>query len=97
MGAKNKYSTTKDLIKAVSKQTGTDPSLAKKIIDMYLLEIEKNLHQGTKVRLNEFGTFELTSWKSKEIFDINIGQKVYRDIKTILFKPSQILSKKVLD
>lgn len=96
MGAKNKYSTTKDLIKAVSRQTGFDANLSKQVIDSYLAEIEKNLHKGIKVRLNEFGTFELTAWKSSEIFDINLGKKVSKDIKTILFKPSDKLKQKVL-
>jgi len=96
MGTKNKYSTTKDLIKSVAKKTGIDIKTSQKIIDLYLKEIEENLHKGTKVRLNEFGTFELTAWKASEIFDINQGQKISREIKTILFKPSDKLREKVL-
>lgn len=96
MGAKNKYSTTKDLVNAVAKKTGIDLEISKKVIDLYLLEIEENLHKRIKVRLNEFGTFELTAWKTNEIFDINLGQKVNREIKTILFQPSEKLKRKVL-
>jgi nucleoid DNA-binding protein len=95
MPSKNKYATTKDLIKSVCKKTKFPQETVQNVIDAYISLLQTSLLENTKVRLNEFGTFETTNWQSRETFDINLGKKVSREIKTILFKPSQSLKDKI--
>ena len=97
MPRKNKFSTNKDIVKVVSKRTGTQKETVKKILDCYLDEIKENLLTGKQVRLANFGTFDVTNWQAQLIYDINRKEKVEKEIKTIHFKDSQVLHKKVLD
>jgi integration host factor subunit alpha len=97
MPSKNKYSTTKDLAKSLSKETKISLAEAKKIVDSYFGEIKKKLLKDEPVRLAEFGFFDVTKWESKEIYDINTNSKIQRDIKTIHFRPSEKIKKEILE
>ncbi len=97
MPKKNKYCTSIDLAKKLAKQEKIELPLAKKVVDLYFDQIQKILLAGDRVKLSEFGIFSITSWNVKEIFDINIGQRVEKQIKSVKFKPSESLKRKVLE
>ena len=97
MPRKNKYITNRDIAKAIAKKYKIAKGEADKIIELYFEEIKKNLLAGNQVRLSGFGTFEVTKWNSKSIYDVNNRRKVEREMKTVLFKDSVNLQKKVLE
>jgi len=97
MPNKNKYATTKDIVKAVRKKLKLDEAIVKKITELYVEEIKRQILEGRQVRLAHFGTIEITKWKSKPVYDINVKRKVEREIKTLYFHPSSELKKKILD
>jgi nucleoid DNA-binding protein len=97
MPSKNKYSTSKDLAKALAKKSKISFVEAKKIVDEYFDHIKEKLLVSEPVRLAEFGLFDITKWESKDIFDINTHSKVEREIKTIHFRPSEKIKKEILE
>ena len=90
------YPTTKDIVKSIAKKNNLDLGLVKKVSDLYLNEIQRNVLAGVQVRLVGFGTFDVTKWKTPEIYDINLKRKVRRELKTVKFSPSLVLKNKVL-
>lgn len=97
MGYKRKIKTTLDLARASAKKMGEDKGLSEQIAKLYVDKLKSAVMDGKKITLNEFGSFELTLWKSASIYDIKSARKVDRDIKTILFRPSPIVKKKIAD
>ena len=97
MPRKNKYATTRDIVKAVRKKLKLDEVVVKKITDLYIEEIKRQVLEGRQVRLKDFGIIEVTKWKPTPIYDINIKRKVEKEIKTLSFHPSSELKKKILD
>jgi|GEM_PF-2111252 nucleoid DNA-binding protein len=97
MPRKNKYATTKDIVKAVVKKLKLDEAIVKKIADLYIEEIKKNILEDKQVRLAGFGIIELTKWKPTAIYDINVKEKVKKEIRTLYFHPSSSLKKKILN
>lgn len=89
MPKKNKYSTKKDLAKALRKEVKIDLEKAKQITELYFKTISKHLISGEQVKLTEFGSFVVKDWNSKELYDVNVGKKIQKDIKTVSFKISQ--------
>jgi len=96
MPRKNKYATAKDIARVVRKKSKFDEATVKRVIDLYIEEIKLEIISGKQVRLSEFGTFELTKWKSGLIYDINTKRKVEKKIKTVSFHPSEKLKEKVI-
>jgi len=96
MSAPNKFTTLKDVAKAVAKKTGLDKEAAKKFTAKYFEAIKRGLILGKQVRLAGFGTFVITKWNVDEVFDPNTGRKEAKQIKTVKFKPSEVLKQKVL-
>ncbi|MCX6809602.1 MAG: HU family DNA-binding protein [Candidatus Berkelbacteria bacterium] len=96
MPRKNKYATAKDITRFVKKKLKLDENIVRQVIDLYIEEIKSEIINGRQVRLSEFGTFELTKWNTGLIYDINTKQKVEKQIKTVLFHPSEKLKEKVL-
>lgn len=97
MPIKNKYSTSKDLAKTLSKKTRLSREEAQKFLEKYFEKISQKLIQGETVRLTEFANFSVTQWNSKEIFDINSNSKVSKDIRTLKFKASEKIKEKIFD
>lgn len=97
MGYKRKIKSTVDISRAVAKKTGAERKQAESIALSYVEKIKKSVLEGTKITLNEFGSFELTRWNSNGIYDISSQTKVERQIKTILFRASPALKKKISD
>lgn len=97
MGYKRKIKSTVDIARAVAKKTGLDKTQAEGVAHLYIEKIKKAVLEGTKVTLNDFGSFELTRWNSNGIYDIRSQTKVDRTIKTILFRASPALKKKISD
>lgn len=97
MPKKNKYSTKKDLIKSLAKSTKIDREISEKFVDGYFSKIKQALLEDNEVKLVEFGNFRVTKWKTQDVFDINTGERHEMQIKTIKFKPSESLKKKVIE
>lgn len=97
MPRKNKFSTKKDLIKALAKSTKTNIDITNKFVDNYFTQIKQALLKNKEVKLIEFGNFRVTKWKTQDVFNINTGKKNEIQIKSIKFKPSQSLKKKVVE
>lgn len=97
MGYKRKVKSNIDLAKSVSKKLNLDFAQCEKVTNTYFDKIKKSLLLGDKVSLNEFGTFEMTKWNSQGIYHIGSGTKIEREIKTILFRPSPVVKKKLAD
>lgn len=95
MPRKNKYLTGKDIVKNVAKRSKLDRELVEKVFSMYIEEIKTGITSDKRVKLHDFGTFELTEWKSTEIFDVNTRQKVAKNIKTVSFKASPKIKGKI--
>jgi len=91
-----KSATTKDIIKAVSKELKIDPRTISRVNEKYFEIIRRELLGGRQVKLSDFGVFEITKWNTSGIYDINTGRKVEREIKSILFRPSKKFKRKVL-
>lgn len=91
-----KSATKKDLIRQLAPKTGLEKEKVRRIIDLYFEEIKSALLTGKQVRLVGFGVFDVTSWRTPEIYDINTKKKVAMQVKTIKFKPSKLLKKKAL-
>jgi len=96
MSAPNKFTTLKDIAKAVAKKTGVDKGVGEKFTAKYFEAIKRELILGKQVRLAGFGSFEVTKWNVDEVFDPNVGRKEAKQIKTVRFKPSQTLKEKVV-
>jgi DNA-binding protein HU-beta len=97
MPRKNKFSTKKDLIKVLAKSTKNNVDITSKFVDSYFAQIKQALLKNKEVKLIEFGNFRVTKWKTQDVFDINTGKKNEMQIKSIKFKPSQSLKKKVIE
>lgn len=97
MPRKNKFSTKKDLVKLLAKSTKTNIDVSNKFVDSYFSQIKQALLEDKEVKLIEFGNFRVTKWKTQDVFDINTGKKNEMQIKSIKFKPSQSLKKKVIE
>ena len=97
MAYKRKIKSTLDLARSVAKKTDSEKDVSEKIAKLYVEKLKNAVISGTKITLNEFGSFELTEWKSDGIYDIKSGTKVDREIKTILFRASPNLKKNVSD
>jgi len=97
MPRKNKYATIRDLVKQVKKNTGYDEKLIKEVIELYFEEIKRGILSEKQVRLSNFGVFMLKTWKNSAYYNPNDKTKVYKNIKTVSFKPSKALKRKVRD
>jgi nucleoid DNA-binding protein len=97
MGYKRKIKSISDLSAILAKKTGLDKKVAESVAHLYVDKIKNAVMDGTKVTLNELGSFELTQWKSGGIYDIKSATMVDRSIKTILFRASPVLKKKLAD
>ena len=96
MPRKNKKSIgINELAKTVSRDANISQEQARQIIELYFKEIRFNITEGKKVVIPKFVRFEITKWKTNIIYDINTGKKVTRDLRTIAFKASGALKKKV--
>lgn len=89
MPKKNKYSTKKDLAKALKREAKVDLEKAKQITELYFKTIRNHLILGEQVKITEFGSFVVKDWNSKELYDVNVGKKIQKEIKTVSFKISQ--------
>jgi len=97
MPRKNKYATNKDLAKAVRKKLKISEELAREVIDSYLCHIKTNILKSEHVNLKNFGTFDLKKWKSGSYYSINEKRKIEKELKTVSFKPSSIIKRKISD
>ncbi len=97
MPRKNKFSTKKDLVKLLAKSTKTNIDVSDRFVDSYFSQIKHALLEDKEVKLIEFGNFRVTKWKTQDVFDINTGKKNEMQIKSIKFKPSQSLKKRVIE
>jgi DNA-binding protein HU-beta len=97
MPKKNKFSTKKDLVKALAKSTKVPTDILRDFTDGYFEFIKQALLEDKEVKLVEFGNFRVTKWKTQDVFDINTGRKNEMQIKTVKFKPSESLKKKVIE
>jgi len=91
-----KSATKKDLVRQLAKKTNLDKEKIRRVIDLYFDEIKSALLSGKQVRLAGFGIFDITKWRSPEIYDINTKRKVAKQIKIVRFKPSSLLKGKIL-
>lgn len=82
-----------ELIKAVCKNTGEKEDTVKNILELYFREIKFAVIEGQEVSIQNFGTFSATKWNMDSIYDINTGQKVSKEIKSVAFKPSEKIKK----
>lgn len=97
MPRKNKFATDKDLIKAVRRDLKIDEELARKVFNALKSEIKQRLLSGEKLSFANFGSFEMTKWKSDMVYDINYKAKVKKEVKTVRFKASENFKEEVLD
>jgi len=97
MRYKRKIKSTSDLSELAAKKLNLDSGQSKQVASLYVEKIKESILKGKKVSLSEFGTFELTKWRSQGIYNITLRTKEQREIKTVLFKASPILKKKIAD
>jgi len=97
MGRKNKFATNKDIAKVVRKKLKINEDLARKVIDRYFVEIKSSLLKGEHVNLKGFGSYDLIKWKSDSYYSINEKRKVQKELKSVSFKPSVEIKKKIAD
>lgn len=97
MPRKNKFATNRDLAKSVRKKLKVKEEVARQVIDRYFIEIRSALLNNEHVSLKHFGSFDLVKWKTDSYYSINEKRKVQKELKTVSFKPSPHLKKKVTD
>ena len=97
MPRKNKFATNRDLARTVRKKLKIKEDLARKVIDRYFVEIKSSLLNDEHVSLKHFGSFDLKKWKTDSYYSINEKRKVQKELKTVSFKPSPHLKRKVAD
>jgi len=97
MPRKNKYATNRDIAKALRKKLKVKEELARKVFDQYISEIRSAILNNEHVTLKHFGSFELVKWKSDSYYSINEKRKIQKELKTVSFKPSQQIKKKIAD
>jgi integration host factor subunit alpha len=95
MARRNKNATIRDLTSRTKKATGVEKEKIKKIIELYFEEIKNAILNGKQVRLGNFGTFELKTWKESTYFDPHTKKMMVKKIKAVSFKPSTILKNKI--
>lgn len=82
-----------ELVRDVCKNTSEKEAVVKNILELYFREIKFAVIEGQEVQIQNFGTFSSTKWNMDSIYDINSGQRVSRQIKTVSFKPSENFKK----
>jgi len=97
MPTPNKYCTQNDLAKILCRKEKVDRKTAEILTDGYFRIIKDMLLGQNSVKLTEFGNFSVTDWKAQEVFDINTGKRIQTQIKSIKFKPSAALKRKVVE
>ena len=95
MSRSNKYATIKDLVRHIKKSTGYDEKIIGDVLHLYFEAIKDGVVSKKQVRLSNFGIFSQTTWKSNTYFDPNSKSKTDKQIKTVSFKPSKTLKRKV--
>lgn len=89
--------TSREIIKKLSKASGITPKQAGDFLNTLLEEMKKELLLENKIQLKEFGTFAVKKWQSTETYNIVKGAKEKREIKTIYFKPAEKFKKQIKD
>lgn len=84
-----------ELVKSVVKATAQDEKEVKEILELYFREIKFAVVEGKEVNIQNFGKFMATKWNMDSIYDINTGEKVTREIKTVAFKPCENFKKTI--
>jgi len=97
MPRKNKYATNRDIARVVRKKLKIKEDLARNVIDRYFAEIKLSILKGEHINLKEFGSFDLKQWKTDSYYSINEKRKIQKQLKTVSFKPSRELKRKVKD
>jgi len=90
-----KSTTFKEVVKILATRQKISTGEAEKFLEIFLDEIKQELLKGNKVGLKDFGTFSLNTWKSNEVYSIKKGEKQKMQIKTVSFKPSDKIKKKI--
>ena len=84
--------TKKELIDSIANRTGVTKSLAERVLNATLAEIERALFEGQPVTLNGFGAFELKKRKARTGRNPRTGEPVeIAASKTVAFKPAKAL------
>jgi nucleoid DNA-binding protein len=83
-----------DLIKEISEQTGVSKENVRCITTHLMRLIYKNTQNDSKISLRGFGTFQMTSIKSKRSYNISTHSiEVFPATRKLKFTPSQSLKK----
>lgn len=85
-----------DLIKDISEQTGVSKENVRCITTHLMRLIYKNTQNNSKISLRGFGTFQMTSIKSKRSYNISTHSiEVFPATRKLKFTPSQSLKNSV--
>lgn len=85
-----------DLIKEISEQTGVSKENVRCITTHLMRLIYKNAQNDSKISLRGFGTFQMTSIKSKHSYNISTHSiEVFPATRKLKFTPSQSLKNSV--
>lgn len=85
-----------DLIKEISEQTGVSKENVRCITTNLMRLIYKNTQNDSKISLRGFGTFQMTSIKSKRSYNISTHSfEVFPATRKLKFTPSQSLKNSV--
>ncbi len=88
--------TKKDLVDRIADRTGNKRVVVKKIVQLFLDEIIRELGEGNRLEFRDFGVFELRSRAARVAQNPKTMEKVYVPCKrTVKFKVGRLMKQRL--
>lgn len=88
--------TKKDLVDRIADRTGNKRVVVKKIVQLFLDEIVRELGEGNRLEFRDFGVFELRSRAARVAQNPKTMEKVYVPCKrTVKFKIGRLMKQRL--
>lgn len=90
--------TKKELVRAISEESGLTQSLVKEIVQKTFDSILNELEKGNRVELRKFGVFEVKTRSERRARNVSTGEIVIvPERKVVVFRASKEMEKRVAE
>lgn len=98
MGNVMKTVTKKDLVDRIAEKTGHKRVVVKKLVQIFLDEIIRELGNGNRLEFRDFGVFEIRARAARVAQNPKTMEKVYVPCKrTVKFKVGRLMKQRLFD
>jgi DNA-binding protein HU-beta/integration host factor subunit beta len=88
--------TKKELVMAVSEETGAKQSVAKAVVQAFLDQMIKELVKGNKIELRDFAVFNTKIRKARKARNPRTGEEIFANQKKVVtFKAGRLMKERI--